>query len=220
MDEFAMKNDNKVITGWNQIWDQYQEPNYFGRMLHRQRIKTLGQILKRIKLPLGASIVDVGCGSGSTLSIFRSLGYYNAVGVDGAENALLTGQRLYNFIRGKDTFLADAKDISFGDKSYTLVFSQGLLEHYQQKTEALEIVREICRLSGKYVLLLQPDQGSLFGVAKRLYDWLGRSSWEKEYSYSKKDYIELLQSCGFLMIDSGSNNFKEEMWLLFSLNEG
>jgi ubiquinone/menaquinone biosynthesis C-methylase UbiE len=210
--------NNEVVTGWNEIWDKYQAPNYLGRRLHQQRIKTLTKILKSIKLPLDAGIVDVGCGSGSTLSIFRGLGYGGAIGVDGAENSLIISRKLYGFVKDKDVFMADARQLPFKDNSHDLVFSQGLLEHYEQKSEALQIVKELCRLSKKYVLLLQPDQSSLFGLAKRLYESAGRSSWEKEYNYSKKDYIELFDGSGFKFLRSGSSNLHEELWLLFSRN--
>ena len=211
-----MTNSNEVVKGWNEIWDKYEAPNYFGRRLHQQRIKTLAKILKSTELALDATIVDVGCGSGSTLEIFRNLGYLNSTGVDGAEQSLITSEKLFGFIKDKDIFLADARQLPFQDRSFDLVFSQGLLEHYEQKSEAMQIVKELCRLSRKYVLLLQPCQSSIFGLAKRLYEKLGRPSWEKEYGYSKKDYIRLFDNSGFALLDAGSSNFQEEMWLLFS----
>jgi ubiquinone/menaquinone biosynthesis C-methylase UbiE len=211
---------NEVVAGWNEIWDKYQAPNYLGCRLHQQRIRTLAKILNKIKLPLDASIIDVGCGSGSTLSIFRGLGYSGSVGADGAENSLVISQKLYGFVKDKDIFMADARHLPFKDKHFDLVFTQGLLEHYEQKSEALQIVKELCRLSQKYVLLLQPDQSSLFGLVKRVYERAGLSSWEKEYSYSKKDYIGLFDSSGFEFLDSGSSNLQEEIWLLFGRQSG
>jgi SAM-dependent methyltransferase len=213
-------NSNEVVTGWNEIWDKYQAPNFLGRRLHQQRIKTLTKILQSIRLPLDAGIVDVGCGSGSTLSIFRGLGYGRSVGVDGAENSLIISQKLYGFVKDNDVFMADARHLPFKDASFDLVFSQGLLEHYEHKSEARQIVSELCRLSKKHLLLLQPDQSSLFGLAKQLYERAGRSSWEKEYSYSKKDYVGLFDNLGFKSLDSGSSNLQEEMWLLFGRQSG
>lgn len=210
-----MASNHEVVTGWNEIWSRYRAPNFLGRRLHAERIKTLRKILSSLGLPLGAPIVDIGCGSGSTLSIFRSLGYISSIGVDGAEKGLAAGQKLYGYARDKDIFLADARNTPFGDKSFDLVFSQGLLEHYEQKSEALQIVKEFCRLSKKYVLLLQPDQSSLFGLVKRMYERSGRSSWEIEYRYLKKDYIGLFDNSSFALLDTGSSNFREEMWLLF-----
>lgn len=206
--------DNAVVAGWNEIWDKYESPNYFGRRLYRARIKTLQSILDSIKLPADAPIIDVGCGSGSTLAIFRGLGFANSIGMDAAESGLAAGAKLYGFIRDKDVFLSDARRTSFKDGIFALVFTQGLLEHYQNKSDAQDIVSELCRISGRYVLLLQPDHNSPFGIIKRIYEKMGRGSWEKEYHYSKDDYVRLLEACNHRVIRSGSSNMGEELWLL------
>lgn len=208
--------DNQVINGWDQIWKGYRSPNFFGRRLHRQRVKTLAKILAGINLPSTAAIIDVGCGSGSTLGIFRSLGYLAAIGIDGAANSLKISQHLYGFQPEKDIFLRDARKTGFGSSSFDLVFSQGVLEHYEDKSDALSIVREMCRLSRKYVLLLQPDQSSLIGRLKDVWQSLTGGSWEKEFSYSQSDYNALLDQCGFKLAASGSSNLGEEMWLLYT----
>jgi SAM-dependent methyltransferase len=209
-----MANDNNVVAGWNDIWEKYESPNYFGRRLHRARIKTLAGILRSIKLPPGAGIIDVGCGSGSTLAIFRGLGYANSLGLDAAEGSLAAAARIYGFERDKDVFLSDAKRMPFKDGSFDLVFTQGLLEHYCEKAEAQDIVRELCRISSRYVLLLQPDHRSPFGVVKRIYEKLGGGAWEKEYFYSREDYRSMLKGCGYPIIKTGSCNMGEELWLL------
>lgn len=212
-----MKNDeNPVVSGWDQIWQGYRAPNFFGRRLHAERSKTLRKILTGISLPLTASIVDAGCGSGSTLSILRSLGYTKAIGIDAAVNSLKISGHLFGFQTDKDVFLRDIKQTGFADGSFDMVFSQGVLEHYENKSDALEIVKELCRISSRYILLVQPDQTSLTGRLKELWQSISGASWEKEYRYTKSDYNSMLEKCGCRLIGSGSSNLQEEMWLLFS----
>jgi hypothetical protein len=90
-----------------------------------------------------------------------------------------------------------------------------VLEHYEDKSNALAIMQELCRISRKYVLLLQPDQGSIVGRMKELWQSISGASWEKEFHYSKADYNGLMAKCGWQMVKSGSSNLQEEMWLLY-----
>ncbi|GEM_PF-1708351 len=212
-----MKNDdNPVVNGWDQIWQGYRAPNFFGRRLHAERIKTLRKVLAGISLPLTASIVDAGCGSGSTLSILRRLGYAKAIGIDAAVNSLKISAQLFGFQTDKDVFLRDIKQTGFADGSFDMVFSQGVLEHYENRSDALEIVKEMCRISRRYILLVQPDQTSLTGRLKELWHSLSGASWEKEYRYTRTDYTSMLDKCGFRLVGSGSSNLQEEMWLLYA----
>ena len=64
--------------------------------------------------------------------------------------------------------------------------------------------------------MFQPNQTSLFGRMKWLWQELGRASWEKEYHYSKQDYITMLTKFGVSLADSGGFNLNEFMWLLYT----
>jgi SAM-dependent methyltransferase len=206
---------DQVVGGWDRVWDGYTAPNYLGRRLHAERIKTIRRIVERIGLPRVCSILDVGCGAGFTLSIFRGLGFINSRGVDAADNSLLLCERLHGFKKETDVYLADACRLPFDSGAFDLVFSQGVLEHYSDKSQAAKIVAELCRLSSKYLLLLQPYQSSPVGLLKELWQRIGRGSWEKEYHYSRKDYIGIVAVKPFKLVASGTCNWGEEMWLLF-----
>ena len=201
----------KAVENWNKAWDKY-ESNFLGRKLHKERIKVIGKILT---IPKTSSIIDVGCGCGDTLSIIRGLGYLNSVGIDAAESSMVVCQDKYNFKLNIDIFFKNAMQTGYPDKSVDMVFSQGMLEHYDDCGDFNRIVKEICRLSRQWVLLLQPDQDSLFGLVKKLWENTGHSSWAKEFYYNKKYYVYTMENNCFKLIKSGSVNWKEEMYLLF-----
>ncbi len=198
---------------WDDIWVGY-EPNFLARRVKRAQAKTLARILGPIELPKDSKIIDVGCGSGFTLSVFRNLGYLNSIGINISPHGLELCSQLFDFKKGKDVLLMDATNIEFPDNSFDLVFSDGLLEHFEEPP--LDIVRESCRISRKWILLFQPDQTSLFGRVKWLWQKIGKASWEKDYPYSKSDYINMLTKFGGSLVGSGSFNLHEFMWLLFS----
>lgn len=197
---------------WDDIWDEYV-PNLMARRVKRVQTKALARILSVVELPKDSRIIDVGCGSGFTLAVFRNLGYFNSVGIDISAHGLELCSQLFDFKEGKDTFLMDARSVGFPDNSFDLVFSDGMLEHFEEPP--LDIVSEFCRISRKWILLFQPNQTSLSGRVKWLWQKIGRASWEKEYHYSKQNYVSMLTQFGFSLVASGNINLREEMWLLF-----
>lgn len=198
---------------WDDIWEGY-EPNFLARRVRRAQAKTLAKIVNKIKLSKDSRIIDIGCGSGYTLAMFRNLGYFNSIGIDISPHGLELCSQLFSFKEGKDTFLMDARSIGFPDNSFDLVFSDGMLEHF--KKPPLDIVSEFCRLPRKWILLFQPNQTSLFGRVKWLWQKAGRASWEKDYHYSQSDYINMLAKFGVRIADSGGFNLHEFMWLLLT----
>lgn len=116
---------------WDEIWKNFKGLSLLGRILKRKQKKTLNKILKKIKLPKNAKIIDIGCGSGFTLAFFRELGYKNSIGIDLSRNSLALCNKFFGFKNGKDVFLMDARNINFSDNSFDLVFFDGLLENFE-----------------------------------------------------------------------------------------
>jgi len=197
---------------WDDIWENYNGLNIFGRKLKKEEYKVLKNILNHIKLPKEAKIIELGCGSGSMLSFFRKLGYKNSIGVDIFESSLKLCKKLHNFQKGKDIFLMDASKINFQDESFDMVFSGGMIEHYKNPDN---IVRNHCRISKSRVLIVQPNHQSLIGKLKRLKQKIGIASWEDEYLYKHEDYIKIFLKFGFELEDKGGINFNEIVWMLF-----
>jgi SAM-dependent methyltransferase len=197
---------------WDEIWEEYHGLNWLGRRLSSSQKKTVGKILSKINLGISSKIIDMGCGKGFTLHHFRSLGYKNSIGVDKSENSIRLCESLFGFRLGKDVFQMDCRKTDFKSGSFDLVFSEGMLEHFQDFSP---FVKEMARLSGKYILIFQPNPTSLFGEAKRFFQRIGVMSWEFEFFYDKYSYMETFENFGFRLVDSGGINLGEEMWLLF-----
>lgn len=196
---------------WDEIWKDFKGLNWFGRRLKKEQRKILEKILDKIKLAKESRIVDVGCGSGFTLAFFRELGYKNSIGIDSSKKSLEVCDKLFNFKNGKDVFLMDTRKLRFHNNSFDLVFSDGLLEHFK---DISSIAKDFCRITNSWILLFQPNQASLFGKIKKLAENFFQVSWEKEYFYTKEDYVKVFSRYGLKLVDSGGINFNEQMWLL------
>lgn len=197
---------------WDDIWKEFEGLNWFGRRLKKEQEKSLKKALEDMDLSKGARILDVGCGSGMTLHFFRKFGYKKSFGVDISRNSLEVCKKLFNLSIGRDIFPMDATQLRYGEKTFDLVFSDGLLEHFENPTR---IIKEMCRVSKNHVLILQPNPSSPFGTLKRLLQRLGQSSWEKEYFFIKDDYVNFFSKFNFRLMKSKGINFNEHMLLLF-----
>jgi len=200
---------------WNEIWKGYKGPRLPFDRLKQNQTRTCQRIVNQIKLAKDSKIIDVGCGSGSTLVMFRQLGYSNSIGIDNSQAALDACQRLFNLEPEKDVFLMDIRNIEFPDNSFDLVFSDGLLEHFEEPP-LNNIVSELCRISNKWILLFQPNQTSLFGKVCWLWQKTGRAPWEKEYPYLKQDYTNMLTKFGFRLADFSVFHLRGFMSLVFT----
>ena len=192
---------------WEQEWQEFKGLNPFGKMLAKAERKTMKKILAKINLKAGSKIIDIGCGTGKNLIFFKKLGFKNTVGIDVSKTGLSIcnkkGLRL-----NKDIFNMDATSTKFKSNKFDLVFSDGLLEHFKDFTP---FVKEMCRISKRYVLLFQPNHFSLYG---KLISLLNRRP-VKEYTYSINDYKKSFERFGFDMIYSKGYNFNEHFALLF-----
>ena len=66
-----------------------------GGLLRPGSWKLTEQLLKLCDLPINALVLDVGCGSGSTVKYLQEAGFVNVVGVDYSKPLLQTGLHLH-----------------------------------------------------------------------------------------------------------------------------
>lgn len=192
---------------WEERWKEDRGPNLFGKMLFHAQKKAIEKILRLIDVQKSAKILDVGCGTGRTLRWLREFGFKNSVGIDISEHALkICGQN--GFAIGKDVFLMSGDKIKFKNKEFDIVFAEGVLEHFKNFAP---LVKEMCRVSKKYVIITQPNHFSLFGrflerfTEKDVY----------EYSYKIEDFINCFKKFDFGLVKKIDYNLNEQWLLLF-----
>ena len=192
---------------WNDEWKNFTELNFFGRKFAKDQKNAVSKFLEKENLPKNAKIVDFGCGSGRTLKMFRSLGYNNSVGADVSLNSMKLCEK-NGFIEGKDVFLVKEKGTEFKDKEFDLVFADGVLEHFE---DFMPIVKEMCRISNKYILITQPNHFSIYG---RMLMGMNRKA-VHEYTYSIKDFQKTFENNCFMLVQYSSFNLYEHWIMLF-----
>lgn len=170
-------NQNLVYKKFDEHWKCDKKYNIISRLNMFYRDRQIIIILKKIN---PKNILDVGCGIGRTINIFKQSDF-KVIGIDNSEISV-------NFCKknGLEVNLMDASKTSFLDNSFEVVFAEGLLEHFE---DYKPFIKEMARVSKKYILLIQPNAHSFFG---KLLKW-GIEHFTKnnvkEIPYHMKDYI-------------------------------
>jgi len=184
----------------------------YGRWLRRQRLNILRRIIKGF--PREWKVIELGCGSGAVLKVFRDMGFKNSIGVDISRSAIMKACKLYGFREGIDVYVMDAKNTCFPNRSFDVVSEEGLWEHFRNYEP---LIREACRLSRRYVLALQPDHFTLMGAIVK-WGWelfMRNMGGVKEYSYPLKHYITLMEHYGFQLVKTIPTLLHEEKYMVF-----
>ncbi len=167
-------------------------------------------------LPIGARVVDAGCGIARTVYGLHAAGY-DAYGIDYAP---ATVSAINKAVPELKVSLADVRDMSgFSDGFFDGVWSLGVIEHFYAGYE--QILRETHRLirPGGYAFVTVPSMSPLRRLKARL-GFYGR--WEevgKEHFYQfvlpSERVIRDFEAAGFKLVATkgrgGYKGFKDEV---------
>lgn len=162
----------------------------FNKWLSRRRLRIINQLVSE-DLTVGNSykkILEVGCANGKD---FVQL----CAGNDGIH---ITGIDVDDYGLQQPNFsmvVGDAEVIDFPDNYFDLTLSFGVLEHIQPIEKLAKVIREINRVSKKYVIVV-PSVSTVIEPHSASLLWQLRSN-EKKKPYSRLNY------------------FSDEAWLQF-----
>ena len=117
--------------------------------------KTLSREVKKLKI---SSILDAGCGEGFTLEMLRKqrIGKKHE-GIDFLKTAIEIGRKVHPKVKLKQ---ASIYKLPYPKNSFDIVLCTEVLEHLEKPQEA---VKELFRVSKKYVLVSVPNEPIFMG---------------------------------------------------------
>lgn len=195
---------------WTIYWQKHSQVTRYGGWAQKRAMHEAFEIIKEEKIDKGTKVIDIGCGEGRTLLAFRKNDFKKSLGLDNTQESLILCQKK-GFIINQDVFLGEAEKTGFKSQAFALVFSEGLLEHYRQPRP---IIKEMARISSKYILLIQPNHNSLVGKVIAFLGPLLRGK-VREYPFSENYFVSQFKSNGLILKVKKYTPLKEFFILLF-----
>lgn len=182
------KTSNQLYNQWENYWGRDKRHNltWIGKLMLQSKQKALKEVLQEIK---PTTAIDVGCGLGFTLSVFKELGI-NTIGIDTSKTAIKVCQD-----KGLKAIQKNLEEVT---DRYDFVFSDGILEHFLNFEP---YARHLMKISDNYVLIIQTDHGSFLGKTAIYFGELLKGSKNVlEYNYRIKDFVSVFEKHGFKLI--------------------
>jgi len=156
----------------------------------RRLLKTL---LSFLKIRRDSTVIDVGCGVGSNLTLLKSMGF-KVIGIDSEIYSLSFAKKL------SGVFLINGNLLRLPIKSNSidLIVATDILEHLNEDTIGIKEIHRTLAREGMVVLTV-PAFEFLWGTQ----DVVGMH----KRRYSKKEFLRKLEHEGFTILKSSYFNF-------------
>tara|TARA_B100001057_G_scaffold188145_1_gene188960 strand:- start:3129 stop:3959 length:831 start_codon:yes stop_codon:yes gene_type:complete len=151
---------------FDRSWKSSKEANYshWTRKKPQNQIQfafrnhwiTFNKILKKNKLKQ-KRVLEVGCGRGS-LSAYFADNKWDCTLLDSSAKAISIAKNYFNKNKLKASYLvADCKKIPYPEKSFDLVFSIGLLEHFKNPEKIINEQIRVLDKGGLFIGYIVPE---------------------------------------------------------------
>ena len=123
--------------------------------------------------PLGATVVDIGCGGGTYLRAWSELGAARVVGVDSSAPLLESARADHGHLPGTEFHLGDAAATGLPGGTADVVFERALVHHIADLEPVVAEARRLLRPGGTYLVQDRtPDDVAVPGSAEHPRGWL------------------------------------------------
>lgn len=118
-------------------WSRFFDKEFFNLFDHSIILKELILQIRCFAKP-PATVLEIGCGSGLTSVLLASIGY-PITAIDANRELVQALEQFTKVYPNLGVHQIDMFQLSFGDKTFDIAFSQGVLEHYSDN----DIVRAL-----------------------------------------------------------------------------
>lgn len=120
--------------------------------------------------PTGATILDLGCGTGANLSRILRLGIPigRYVGVDTSPAMLQHARQKFSSLKNAEFYIGDIERLSFGDSTFDFALSTWALEHILQVELAVAEALRVLKRGAHLALLFHSIPGFPWSIPVRL----------------------------------------------------
>ncbi|MCP2604978.1 class I SAM-dependent methyltransferase [Candidatus Aminicenantes bacterium AH-873-B07] len=187
------------VEHWEYVWSKELKGGIlirFAELTRKMLNKRLVKFFLRFR-PKG-NILEAGSGSGMGLVIFGKKGF-EIVGIDYSNNSIELAKKNFkkNNIKGI-LVKANIKKIPFLDNTFSLVFNQGVIEHFSI-SEATNILREMKRVSNNLIAISVPGNTRFY----KIWVYFAGIFWKfpQEKLYTPQELISLFKKASLLILE-------------------
>lgn len=139
------------------------------RWLDCAKIRTLDRVMR--DLPVGAKVIDLGCGSASISSLMRSrFSKLNFLGADCDVDLLSVAES-----KGLKTICVDFDQrLPFDDETFDVVMMIDTIEHVKSRQSALDEVMRILKETGYLIIFTPPYDTIAWNIGEKMHRILTR----------------------------------------------
>lgn len=135
------------------------------------RLRQMIELIGGIGPTEGATMLDLGCGSGEAVSGLMALGAGRVVGIDISLVELILGRKLLEEAGIEATLVAGcAESLPFSDDLFDFIFSPDVIEHVTDQSRYLREARRVLKPGGQ-VLMNSPNRFSLMAPEPHVGIW-------------------------------------------------
>ncbi len=142
-----MDSEYNNVKNIGRTYESYDSPTekLMHQYYHRQEVKTVSKLLKKMNNKNFETLVDLGSSHGFWYQNYRKMGFKKLIGIDiSPERVQQAKQRGYD-----EVYSCNAYDLPFDNDSQNCVISNNVLVHVLQDSDKLKIFSEVKRVLRK-----------------------------------------------------------------------
>jgi SAM-dependent methyltransferase len=187
----------------------FKRPNWFERHLIESYDNLPLQAFSRMRVPLDARILDVGCGSGVLLADLKELGYTNLLGLDRFVPQDVADKHPVKIVKGE---LRDLKGTSWDVITFNHSF-----EHMAEQGDVLRATADLLAPAGRCLVRVPVLNWAWehYGV-----NWVQIDAPRHLFLHTTKSFRLLAASAGLDLVDIDYDSNEFQIWVseLYSRN--
>jgi SAM-dependent methyltransferase len=164
------------MIAWDNYWKEYS-PSKAEQWLISERDKIITKYLDKMGSQR-KKVIEVGCGFGSNLRIInKSRTDVECYALDSSQEAIRSIRREI-----ENAVVSDCRNTDFENNKFDVVYSAGLMEHFEDEVPFLTEMKRILKENG-FILTFVPARYSLWKLYQLLHFGLWQHGYEKAYTY-------------------------------------
>jgi 2-polyprenyl-3-methyl-5-hydroxy-6-metoxy-1,4-benzoquinol methylase len=160
-------NEKTTIDHWNKVWTK--QPRLRFPSSFNVATRNIKRLLRAYAKP-GDRVLEIGCAPGKVLAWVAGVLNAEVTGIDYSKQGIEFSQILFQALKLRgDLRYENLFETTLAKGSFDLVYSLGVIEHFDDPRDIVERHVLLCRPGG-HVIMAVPNYGCLYGSVQRWFD--------------------------------------------------